>query len=98
MAWLGPAIGPYHFEVGEEVRQAFMRHDAKAAMAFTPHPHNSAKWLADLFTLARQRLAKAAVDQIYGGGQCTFSDPTRFFSYRRDGKTGRMAGLIWLAA
>ncbi len=96
MAWLGPAIGPNHFEVGEEVRQAFMRHDAKAAMAFTPHPRNSAKWLADLFTLARQRLVKAGVDQIHGGGECTFSDPTSFFSYRRDGKTGRMAGLIWL--
>jgi polyphenol oxidase len=96
MAWLGPAIGPSHFEVGEEVRQAFMKHDAIAAMAFTPHPRDDAKWFADLFLLARQRLVKAGVDQIYGGGQCTFSDPARFFSYRRDGKTGRMAGLIWL--
>jgi YfiH family protein len=98
MAWLGPAIGPNHFEVGEEVRQAFKKDDAKAAVAFTPHPHSGDKWFADLFILARQRLAKAGVDRIYGGGQCTFSDPTRFFSYRRDGKTGRMAGLIWLAA
>jgi hypothetical protein len=97
MAWLGPAIGPNHFEVGDEVRRAFMKDDAKATSAFFPHPHNSAKWFADLFLLARQRLAKAGVDQIYGGGQCTFNDPTRFFSYRRDGITGRMAGLIWLA-
>ena len=96
MAWLGPAIGPNHFEVGEEVRQAFSKNDAKAAAAFVPHPCNDAKWYADLFVLARQRLAKAGVDEIYGGGQCTFSDPTRFFSYRRDGKTGRMAALIWL--
>jgi polyphenol oxidase len=96
MAWLGPAIGPSHFEVGDEVRRAFMKDDAKAATAFTPHPRDDAKWFADLFLLARQRLAKAGVDQIYGGGQCTFSDPSRFFSYRRDGTTGRMAGLIWL--
>jgi hypothetical protein len=98
MAWLGPAIGPRHFEVGDEVRRAFMKHDAKAASAFFPHPRDDAKWFADLFLLARQRLARAGVDQIYGGGQCTFSDPTRFFSYRRDGTTGRMAGLIWLTA
>jgi YfiH family protein len=96
MAWLGPAIGPNHFEVGDEVHRAFMRYDAKAAMAFMPHPREDVKWFADLFLLARQRLAKAGVDQISGGGQCTFSDPTRFFSYRRDGTTGRMAGLIWL--
>ncbi|SEL41178.1 peptidoglycan editing factor PgeF [Nitrosovibrio tenuis] len=97
MAWLGPAIGPNHFEVGEEVRQAFIGHDRKADVAFLPNFRNEAKWFADLFTLARQRLVKAGVGEIYGGGQCTFSDPTRFFSYRRDGITGRMAGLIWLA-
>ncbi|HEX8873508.1 MAG TPA: peptidoglycan editing factor PgeF [Nitrosospira sp.] len=97
MAWLGPAIGPSHFEVGEEVHEAFIKHDAKAAMAFVPHPHHDAKWFADLFMLARQRLTEAGVDEIYGGGQCTFSDPARFFSYRRDGTTGRMAALIWLA-
>ncbi len=96
MAWLGPAIGPSHFEVGEEVRQAFIQHDAKAAMAFVSHPRNATKWYADLFTLARQRLTKAGIDEVYGGGECTFSDPARFFSYRRDGKTGRMAALIWL--
>jgi hypothetical protein len=96
MAWLGPAIGPNHFEVGEEVRRAFMKDDPKAAMAFSPHPRDDAKWFADLFILAWQRLAKAGIDQIYGGGQCTFSDSSRFFSYRRDGTTGRMAALIWL--
>ena len=99
MAWLGPAIGPHHFEVGEEVRQAFIKRDTESVSAFMPHhaPNNS-KWLADLFLLARQRLVKAGVTEIYGGGECTYSDPARFFSYRRDGNTGRMAGLIWLAA
>lgn len=98
MAWLGPAIGPRHFEVGEEVRQAFIERDREAALAFLPHPaSNGGKWFADLFLLARQRLMKAGVAEIYGGGECTFSDPARFFSYRRDGNTGRMAGLIWLA-
>lgn len=96
MAWLGPAIGPNHFEVGEEVRQAFIKHDRKAALAFLPHPGNNDKWFADLFLLARQRLADAGVTGIYGGGECTYGDPVRFFSYRRDGQTGRMAGLIWL--
>jgi len=97
MAWLGPAIGPNHFEVGEEVRQAFIKHDKKAALAFFPHNLRSdGKWFADLFLLARQRLKKAGITEIYGGDECTFSDPARFFSYRRDGNTGRMAGLIWL--
>jgi len=94
MAWLGPAIGPDHFEVGEEVRKAFIERDEKSALAFISR--NNDKWLADLFLLARQRLTNAGVAEIYGGGECTFSDPARFFSYRRDGKTGRMAGLIWL--
>ncbi|KIO49897.1 peptidoglycan editing factor PgeF [Nitrosospira sp. NpAV] len=96
MAWLGPAIGPSHFEVGEEVRQAFIEHDKISAIAFLPHRAHGGKWLADLFLLARQRLAEAGVTEVYGGGECTFSDPERFFSYRRDGNTGRMAGLIWL--
>lgn len=98
MAWLGPAIGPSHFEVGNEVRQAFIEHDKNSALAFAPHVHG--KWLADLYLLARQRLAQAGVTEVYGGGECTFSDPARFFSHRRDGNTGntgRMAGLIWLA-
>lgn len=97
MAWLGPAIGPHHFEVGEEVRQAFVKRDKNSVLAFLPHrDHSDGKWFADLFLLARQGLMKAGVTEIYGGGECTFSDPARFFSYRRDGNTGRMAGLIWL--
>ena len=94
MAWLGPAIGPGRFEVGGEVRQAFIEHDKNAAVAFAPRENK--KWLANLYLLARQRLAEAGVTEVYGGGECTFSDPARFFSYRRDGNTGRMAGLIWL--
>ena len=98
MAWLGPAIGPDHFEVGEDVYDTFVRHDAQAAHAFVPkHSQHEKKWLADIFLLARQRLASAGITEIYGGGVCTYSDPARFFSYRRDGETGRMAALIWLA-
>jgi hypothetical protein len=96
MAWLGPAIGPNHFEVGEEVRSAFMTNDKQSSAAFIPHSSREDKWFADLFLLARQRLQKAGVTDIYGGGICTFSNPARFYSYRRDGDTGRMAGLIWL--
>ena len=97
MAWLGPAIGPEHFEVGEEVRQAFIQRNKDSALAFLPRPSSKdGKWLANLFLLARQQLRKAGVNEIHGGGECTFSDPARFFSYRRDGSTGRMAGLIWL--
>lgn len=98
MAWLGPAIGPDHFEVGEDVYDTFVRHDAQAAQAFAPkNSQHEKKWLADIFLLARQRLASAGITEIYGGGVCTYSDPARFFSYRRDGETGRMAALIWLA-
>jgi hypothetical protein len=96
IAWLGPAIGPSHFEVGEEVRQAFITHDERSGAAFIPHRSREDKWFADLFLLARQRLQKAGVPEIYGGGICTFSDPAKFYSYRRDGNCGRMAGLIWL--
>ncbi len=97
MAWLGPAIGPEHFEVGEEVRQAFIQRNKDSALAFLPRPSSrDGKWLANLFLLAKQQLKKAGVNEIHGGGECTFSDPARFFSYRRDGSTGRMAGLIWL--
>jgi YfiH family protein len=94
LAWLGPAIGPAAFEVGDEVRTAFLAADPASADQFTPH--GSRHWLADLYGLARQRLAQSGVEQISGGGLCTFSDPDRFFSYRRDGVTGRMASLIWL--
>lgn len=94
LAWLGPAIGPQAFEVGDEVRAAFVAHDPAAAAAFAAHTRG--KWLADIELLARQRLNQAGITAIYGGGMCTVSDPDRFFSYRRDGQTGRMAALIWL--
>lgn len=103
MAWLGPAIGPAHFEVGDEVRTIFVDHDPQASIAFKPasaaaQPESvlKTKWYADIFQLARLRLLAAGVNRIYGGGICTYSDPARFFSYRRDGVTGRMAALIWL--
>lgn len=94
-AWLGPAIGPAAFEVGDEVRAAFVRDDPGAAAAFARGRH-AGKWRADLFTLARRRLNHAGVLQIDGGGVCTVSDAGRFYSYRRDGVTGRFASLIWL--
>lgn len=94
MAWLGPAIGPRHFEVGPEVREALLEHDRGAAAAFTSNARG--RFMADLGTLARRRLAAAGVERIYGGGQCTFADGERYFSHRRDGTTGRQATLIWL--
>jgi len=96
LAWLGPAIGPRRFEVGPEVRAAFLAQDAGAAEAFRPGVGE--RWLADLYALARRRLAAVGVREVSGGGLCTASDATRFYSYRRDGRTGRMATLIWLAA
>lgn len=95
MAWLGPAIGATAFEVGEEVRHAFMQSDAAAEAAFKPSS-NAGKWLADIYLLARQRLQGLGVTQISGGDYCTYSDTERFFSYRRDGQTGRMGSFIWL--
>ncbi|MDT3251980.1 purine nucleoside phosphorylase YfiH [Serratia sp. root2] len=92
-AWLGPAIGPQQFEVGPEVRAAFMAVDSAAAAAFIPHGD---KFLADIYLLARQRLQHAGVKLVYGGDRCTVSEISQFFSYRRDGVTGRMASLIWL--
>lgn len=105
MAWFGPAIGPQKFEVGGEVKAAFVAQDMNAAAAFKPHSQEgdkegnkeSDKWLADIYMLALLRLHKAGVTAIYGGGLCTASDSERFFSYRRDGATGRMASLIWYA-
>lgn len=89
--WLGPAIGPDNFEVGDEVREAFLDN---AAVAF--RSHGPGKWLADIYQLARLRLAELGVDSIHGGGLCTVADSGRFYSYRRDGAaTGRMASLIW---
>jgi polyphenol oxidase len=94
MAWLGPAIGPNAFEVGAEVREQFMAKDAKSEVAFKPHGD---KYLADIYQIATQRLNNLGVTQIYGGGECTFTDDKRYFSFRRDGATGRMATLIWLS-
>lgn len=95
MAWLGPAIGPNAFEVGDEVRIAFTSKDAAAAQAFQPS-HRHSHWLADLYLLARQDLARLGVHAVYGGGWCTHDDERRFFSYRRAGQCGRMASLIWM--
>lgn len=93
IAWLGPAIGPDAFEVGPEVREAFVAKDAKADAAFRPVGE---KYYADIYMLARQRLANAGVEQVYGGNRCTHSEAGDFFSYRRDRITGRMASFIWL--
>jgi YfiH family protein len=95
LAWLGPAIGPERFEVGPEVRNAFVGQDPGASGAFRADAGD--RWLLDLYALARRRLAAAGVRSISGGGLCTVSDAGRFYSYRRDGRTGRMATLIWLA-
>ncbi|HEX5314999.1 MAG TPA: peptidoglycan editing factor PgeF [Gammaproteobacteria bacterium] len=95
-AWLGPAIGAAHYEVGEEVRAAF-RGSAGAGEAFAPSPRRG-HWRCDLAALARARLRHAGVPVVLGGGFCTFADRERFYSYRRDGETGRMASLIWRAA
>jgi YfiH family protein len=94
MAWLGPAIGPQHFEVGAEVRDTLLRNDPGAAASFTANPRG--RFLADLGQLARRRLAALGVERIYGGGHCTFAEADRYFSHRRDGTTGRQVTLIWL--
>lgn len=91
--WLGPAIGPDAFEVGPEVREAFMAHDPAAESAFRPVGE---KFYADLAKLAKQRLEASGVRQLWGGGLCTLTRSEQFFSFRRDGVTGRMASLIWL--
>lgn len=95
LVWLGPAIGPERFEVGDEVRAAFVARDAGAAACFAAHANG--KWLADIYGLARQRMAGLGVVHVSGGNACTVSDAEHYFSYRRDGVTGRMATLIWLA-
>ena len=101
LAWLGPAIGPTAFEVGPEVRESFLTAAAENSrvlveQCFVPSPHSDGRFLADLYALARIRLAACGVSGIYGGEFCTLSDPERFYSYRRDGQTGRMATLIYL--
>jgi YfiH family protein len=94
LVWLGPAIGPQAFEVGPEVREAFVQQLPETAKAFVPS-QNAGKFMADIYELARLRLAACGVTAVYGGGFCTVSDP-RFFSYRRSPRTGRFASLIWL--
>lgn len=95
LAWLGPAIGPRVYEVGDEVRAAFLAKDIAAESAFAPA--RPGHWLLDLYAVARQRLEGQGLSQIHGGGYCTYSDRERFFSYRRDRCTERMAAVIWLA-
>ena len=93
VAWLGPAIGPEHFEVGAEVREAFLAGDPEAVAAFEPNARG--RFMADLRMLARRRLQGLGVTRIYGGDHCTFAQADRYFSHRRDGITGRQATLIW---
>jgi len=95
-AWLGPAILQANFEVGPDVRDAFVGGDAGAARYFLPNPRG--RWQADLVGLARRRLGTLGVNDVGGGEWCTVADPRRFFSHRRDGKGGRMAALIWKGA
>lgn len=98
MAWLGPAIGPTEFEVGAEVRAAFVAVDAAAESAFKAVAAKPGHFLADIYALARLRLNKAGVTAVYGGNACTVTQSDEFFSFRRDGRTGRMASLMWLAS
>lgn len=96
LAWLGPAAGPQHYEIGVEVYDAFVSQDWAAGRAFTStRPHH---WRVDLFSLARLRLAKVGLDldRIHGGGHCTIAEPQHFYSHRRDARTGRMASLVWI--
>jgi len=95
LAWIGPGIGPAHFEVGDEVRGAFLAHDNAAAAAFSINTRG--RWQCDLPLLARARLAALGIAAVTGGTWCTYADASRFFSFRRDGRCGRMAAVIWLA-
>ena len=95
LAWMGPAIGARAFEVGPEVREAFVAKDAQAASAFAPHAPG--KYLADLYALARQRMSALGVDRVFGGDFCTYHETDRFFSYRREKLSGRMGAFIWLS-
>ena len=96
LAWIGPAIGPAAFEVGDEVRAAFVERHAEAGAAFMPAA-GAGKWMADLGLLARQRIARIGIEAVYGDASCTYADAGRFYSHRRDGRGGRMATLVWLA-
>ena len=95
LAWLGPAIGAQAYEVGAEVRAAFLARDTRAEPAFAPT--RPGHWNLDLYVVARQRLATMGVTRVFGGGYCTASDPALFYSYRRDKTPERMAAFIWLA-
>jgi copper oxidase (laccase) domain-containing protein len=95
LAWLGPAIGPAAFEVGPEVREAFAGVHPEAGAAFVPR--GGGKYLADLYALARLRLAGAGVAAVSGGGFCTWTERERFFSYRREKLSGRQGAFIWIA-
>ena len=92
-AWLGPAAGPEHYEIGAEVRDAFVGSDEGAASAFVPTRPDH--WRVDLFALARRRLAALGVNDVHGGGLCTIADASRFYSHRRDGRSGRLLTLAW---
>ena len=94
IAWLGPAAGPQAYEIGAEVFDAFVLQDANAASAFVAT--RPGHWRVDLYALARQRLAKLGITRVHGGDLCTISDPQRFFSHRRDARTGRMATVVWI--
>lgn len=93
ISWMGPAIGAEHFEVGDDVRDEFLRICSSASEAFIKK--NNGKWLADIYQLARLRLQGVGLKQVYGGSYCTYRDKEQFYSYRRDHQTGRMASLIW---
>jgi hypothetical protein len=95
LAWLGPAIGPRVYEVGDEVRAAFLARDARAQTAFAPA--RPGHWLLDLYAVARQRLSSKGVDRVFGGEFCTYSQQDKFFSHRRNGAAERMAAAVWLA-
>ena len=96
LAWLGPAIGPAAFEVGEEVRAAFTAADPRSAGDFAANARG--RWQADIYALARRRLSALGIEAVSGGGACTFTEQERYFSYRRDPKAGRMATLLWREA
>jgi len=93
LAYLGPGIGPKAFEVGADVYDTFVKQNTLAARAFAPG--RAGRWYADIYALTRLALERAGISRVYGGGLCTVSDPLRFYSYRRDRITGRMAALIW---
>lgn len=95
-AWMGPAIGPQCFEVGQDVVDAFVGRDPETVNAFKPVDGQARKYMADIYTLARKTLRNAGVEKVFGGGRCTVTEKDLFYSYRRDRTTGRMASLIWL--